>query len=194
MIGKTRIGRVTFVAIFLISGIFAVFIARYYFIHNDLSSIEIDNSKLEVFFKEEITDYGFVTRTYHINSATIVAQSFGYEINDYYKVDEYGLPEFFCNCVYGGDGHRELYVYKFQDDMVMQGTVDYEKLDLPDFDYWGANALQTEYDPETDSIKVYYSTDFHEELKVTYADFDMLHFILWNSTSATSIYTEGGTA
>jgi len=157
-----------------------------------IDSYEVSILGMSGFYRDETDELGFTIRDYYLNDATIVAESFGYSIDDYYlDIDYNGIPEILCNCVYGGDGHRELYVYKIQDDMIMQGMVDYEKIELPGFDYWGANALQTEYDPGTGSIRVYYSTDFHEELKVTYTDFDALHFILWDPTPAPSIYTGG---
>ena len=111
----------------------------------------------------------FYTRDYYTKyegKEYLIAESYGFEkeredtIKD---INGDGYTELICNCVSGGDGHPEVYI--FMKDLssssngpsVMRCNIDYEKLNLQDFFNWGINAFSTKYEPNNNRFAITYS-------------------------------------
>jgi len=133
-------------------------------------------SEMPFAFTENTDPYGFIIRTYY-DGEEPVAESFGYEIDDYYiDFDNDGLKELLCNCEYGVDGHREVYVYKTSKPS-LKGEYMFKEEDLPGLNYWGVNAVQTFYDPSKKAIIVsYYDTIRELDILLPLKDFDSFLF------------------
>lgn len=133
-------------------------------------------SEIPFFFTEDKDKYGFIIRTYY-DSETPIAESFGYKINDYYiDFDRDGVKELLCNCEYGVDGHREVYVFKIGKPS-LKGQYVFNIEDLPGLNYWGVNAVQTFYDPLENAIIVsYYDTIREEDILLPLQDFESFIF------------------
>ena len=96
----------------------------------------------------------------------LIMESFGFEkeredtIKD---INGDGYTELICNCVSGGDGHQEAYIYmrdlssSTNGPSVMRCNIDYEKLKLQDFYNWGVNAFSTKYEPNNNRFVITYS-------------------------------------
>ena len=113
------------------------------------------------------------------NKATVLAESWGFEIEDYiFDFNDDGLTDIICNTVCGGDGHRECYVYTVDQVLVRKGMVDRNA--FPDLNNWGANAMETWYDTDRGKICVFYSSSEQEEPKTVYVDLDSLAYREWN--------------
>ena len=96
----------------------------------------------------------------------LIMESFGFEkeredtIKD---INGDGYTELICNCVSGGDGHQEAYIYmrdlssSTNGPSVMRCNIDYEKLNLKDFYNWGVNAFSTKYEPNNNRFAITYS-------------------------------------
>ena len=96
----------------------------------------------------------------------LIMESFGFEkeredtIKD---INGDGYTELICNCVSGGDGHQEAYIYmrdlssSTNGPSVMRCNIDYEKLNLEDFYNWGVNAFSTRYEPNNNRFAITYS-------------------------------------
>lgn len=96
----------------------------------------------------------------------LIMESFGFEkeredtIKD---INGDGYTELICNCVSGGDGHQEAYIYmrdlssSTNGPSVMRCNIDYEKLELQDFYNWGVNAFSTKYEPNNNRFVITYS-------------------------------------
>ena len=96
----------------------------------------------------------------------LIMESYGFEkeredtIKD---IDGDGYTELICNCVSGGDGHPEAYIYmrdllsSTNGPSVMRCNIDYEKLNLQDFYNWGVNAFSTKYEPNNNRFAITYS-------------------------------------
>jgi len=114
--------------------------------------------------EEPIKDY-FVKRTYFIADAGNecfykVGESWGFEIEDYETdIDGDGLDELVCNCVWGGDGVREVYIYKIADGCLYIGTVDRKSSQIPEYCNNTASSFQSWYVKSKDSLYVQYDID-----------------------------------
>ena len=96
----------------------------------------------------------------------LIMESFGFEkeredtIKD---INGDGYTELICNCVSGGDGHQEAYIYmrdlssSTNGPSVMRCNIDYEKLNLKDFYNWGVNAFSTKYESNNNRFAITYS-------------------------------------
>ena len=137
---------------------------------------------LPLTYTEKSTPFGHIIRTY-FRGDTPVGESWGYSIDDCETdIDGDGVPELLCNCVYGGDGLRELNVYRQEGKMVMRGTV--SRASLPeDFFDWGMNAMQTWYDPESGKIGVLYSVNTEQgmERREELLEYDVLTYEPWEA-------------
>lgn len=111
----------------------------------------------------------FYTRDYYTTwngNDILIAESYGFEKEreDIIKdLDGDGYSELICNCVSGGDGHEEVYIFmrdlsnSSNTPSVLVGYIDYKKLDLPDFYNWGINAFITKYEPDEHRFVITYS-------------------------------------
>ncbi len=129
-----------------------------------LTVCRVKSDPLPLTYTEISTPFGHITRTY-FRGDTPVGESWGFTIDDCeVDVDGDGVPELLCNCVYGGDGLRELNVYRQEGETVMRGTV--SRAVLPeDFFDWGMNAMQTWYDPESGKIGVLYNVNTEQGME-----------------------------
>ena len=147
-----------------------------------LSACRVKSSPPPLTYTETSMSFGHITRTY-FRGDTPVGESWGFTIDDCETdIDGDGVPELLCSCVYGGDGLRELNVYRQEGETVMRGTV--SRAALPeDFYDWGANALQTWYDPESGKIGVLYSANTEQgmERREERMELDVLTYEPWEA-------------
>ena len=142
-------------------------------------SEKIPSFDQDVLYEEKTDGYGFTERTYVIGDQ-VVAESFGYENDDYaIDIDGDGINELVCNCMWGGDGHEETYVYKYEGDKTLVGFINWLKLDMPGLNYWGVNAVQTHYDSESGKILVKYYDAKEDAFRDIPVGFDQLEFTQW---------------
>lgn len=111
----------------------------------------------------------FYTRDYYTkydDKEYLIAESYGFEKEREDTIKDLngdGYTELICNCVSGGDGHQEVYI--FMKDLssstngpsVMRCNIDYEKMNLKDFFNWGINAFSTRYEPSNRRFAITYS-------------------------------------
>lgn len=111
----------------------------------------------------------FYTRDYYTKydgKEYLIAESYGFEKEREDTIKDLngdGYTELICNCVSGGDGHAEVYI--FMKDLssssngpnVMRCNIDYEKLNLQDFFNWGINAFSTKYELNNNRFAITYS-------------------------------------
>lgn len=175
-----------FILIFAVSGIAAVFASRKdcsetkgYSLPDDLY---VDFTMFSYYVEEELSP-GYVVRHHYFvgkegAEPLLYADSFGLETDDCcVDIDGDGCDELLCNNTYGGDGDRELYVYKARDGYIWEGTVNWTGEDLPGLDEYGSCAVMTRYAPEISKIVVDYDVG-HGPRKQRYFDFDRLNFEL----------------
>ena len=95
-----------------------------------------------------------------------IAESFGFEGTADWSVDldNKGWKELAANVQFGGDGHRNVFVYQRRGDTIWRGTMDLS--DLPNHDNWGANSVTAEYDPERELFRVRYAQKGTEDFGV----------------------------
>jgi len=109
------------------------------------------------------TNENFTIRTYYgtlSSVGAVIGESFGYSIYDTVKdLDGDGVTELICNCVSGGDGHRDVYVFRRKDGRVERGFIDLEQMELPGWNDWGVNSYATYYDADADTFCVSYDTE-----------------------------------
>ena len=126
---------------------------------------------------------GHIIRTYYLrewNGKTdvSVAESFGFGIDDHtVDLDGDGVDELVCNCTFGGDGARRVYVYRLNGDTVERGMLDEECIELSDFFDWGVNAVQEYYDAAAGNFVLEYATkDSVRTVHCGYEDFTFAGF------------------
>ena len=92
-----------------------------------------------------------------------IAESFGFEGPTDYSVDLDGKDwkELAANVQFGGDGHRNVFVYQRRGDGIWKGVLDFSH--LPNHDNWGANSVTAEFDPERSLFRVRYAQKGTEE-------------------------------
>ena len=95
-----------------------------------------------------------------------IAESFGFEGPQDFSVDLDGTgeKELAANVQYGGDGHRNVFVYQRRGDGIWKGVLDLAH--LPNHDNWGANSVTAEYDPERGAFRVRYAQKGTKEFAV----------------------------
>ncbi len=85
-------------------------------------------------------------RTYYANTSwgqMPIAESFGYEINDYiYDYDKDGITELICNVTYG-DGAERVFAYRLHDGVVKKGYMEGDF--LSDINTNGVGAIRERY-------------------------------------------------
>ncbi|MBR0441905.1 MAG: hypothetical protein IJK25_08235, partial [Firmicutes bacterium] len=122
---------------------------------------------LSGFYTEEFVGGAHRIRTYYLSGAEALgpaAESFGFEIDDVSRdLDGDGVPELICSCVYGGDGVRQVVVYRIKGKTVERGVINTELLGLRDWYDWGANSLHSFWDGEKGVFIVAYSTEDGEK-------------------------------
>lgn len=129
-------------------------------------------------YVEEIDSYEFITRDYY-DEDKIVAESFGYEIDDYFvDIDLDGQKELVCNCQYEVDGHKEVYVFK-HNMPGKRGEIIFDESDLPGLNYWGVNAVQTAYIPEKNAFGLFYFDAIKQEDTIKYL-YDLKGFYFYD--------------
>ena len=129
------------------------------------------------FYYESETGFGHRQRVYTSGQGKVLGESWGFEIDDYIlDVNGDGLTDLVCNVVFGGDGHRECYVYTMDQGRVMLGLVD--RSSFPDLYDWGANAMETWYDEEKGQVCVIYSSG-QDKPETVYVDPDDLVYTEW---------------
>ena len=111
----------------------------------------------------------FYTRDYYTKydgKDYLIAESYGFEKErgDVIKdINGDGYSELICNCVSGGDGHPEAYIFmrdlssSSNGPSVMRCNIDYEKLSLDGFFNWGINSFSTKYEPNNNRFAITYS-------------------------------------
>lgn len=126
---------------------------------------------------------GHIIRTYYLcelngKADVPVAESFGFGIDDRtVDLDGDGVDELVCNCTFGGDGARRVYVYRLNGDTVERGMLDEERIKLPDFFNWGVNAVQEYYDAAAGNFVLEYATkDSVRTVHCDYEDFTFAGF------------------
>jgi beta-lactamase regulating signal transducer with metallopeptidase domain len=88
-----------------------------------------------------------------------LAESFGFKRDDHIvDLDGDGVAELVCNCVFGGDGVRRVYVYRRNGDVIERGSIDYDRLNLAAWNNWGANSTSEWYDTMTGKLEVEYAS------------------------------------
>lgn len=95
-----------------------------------------------------------------------IAGSFGYDGPQDWSVDLDGTgeKELAANVQYGGDGHRDVFVYQRRGDTIWKGVLDLS--DLPNHDNWGVNSTTAEYDPKKGVFRVRYAQKGTEDFGV----------------------------
>ena len=95
-----------------------------------------------------------------------IAVSFGFEgpQDDSVDLDNRDWKELAANVQFGGDGHRNVFVYQRRGDGIWRGTLDLT--DLPNHDNWGANSVTAEFDPEKELFRVRYAQKGTEDFGV----------------------------
>lgn len=114
------------------------------------------------FYEEETNAVGHITRRYYLcpenGERLCVGESFGYEIDDYIvDLDGDGISELVCNCTFGADGTRRVYVFRIRGGKVERGTLAPDAVILTDFINRGA-AAQEFYNAESGDFCLQYST------------------------------------
>lgn len=91
------------------------------------------------------------------NGTFPIAESFGFDGPQDYDLDLDGSggEELAANVQYGGDGHRDVFVYQRRGDTIWKGVLDLS--DLPNHDNWGVNSTTAEYDPAAKLFRVRYT-------------------------------------
>ncbi len=146
-----------------------------------------------VYHEDEELYQDFIIRRYYIKGPeegaepVLFGESFGFGIDDHYAdIDGDGRAELLCNCTYGGDGVRRLFVYKLEGNCILEGVVAWDAEDLPGLDDYGAGAIQTWYDASNDRIVIDYCTGPDSQTKL-FPGPNVLKFtpkvsILWYNT------------
>ena len=121
------------------------------------------------YYVDETGFDGWATRTYYAKgtdgSNIVIAKSYGFENDDYVlDIDGDGKTELVCNCVAGGDCHKEVYIFDKDTDGIKIGYVNWLKLGIDDIDYWGCNAVCTYYDASANKIVIKYCSSQTEEM------------------------------
>ena len=115
-------------------------------------------------------------RTYYTHTSqgqVPIAESFGYEIDDYISdLDGDGTTELICNVTYGFDAVERIYVYRLHDGVVERGYINEETVFSPS-DIWGVGAIAERYDAEQKKFlltltKEDGSTQTHEQSDYTH--------------------------
>ena len=106
---------------------------------------------------------GFYQRRYIIrtwnNELGLLAESFGFTIDDHSAdLDGDGVTELICNCVFGGDGARRVYVYRRSGNVIERGRIDYDRLNMTAWDDWGVNSTAEWYDAASGKLLVEYAS------------------------------------
>jgi len=148
------------------------------------------------YFKDNKQEDDFKIRTYYGKTSDgkeiVIAESFGYSIDTYVvDIDGDGITELLSNSVYGADSHKELYVFKQSCDNIQIGYVNWEKLNIPDLNYWGCNAVSTAYIPDENCIQIIYcSNEADDGIKTIKTGFDILDYNDWNRIDYPSVEVE----
>ncbi len=138
----------------------------------------------DCYYKDNRMDE-WIERTYYNGSGQIIGESFGFTIDDYgarqqdFIVDLNGdnKRELVCNCEFGGDGARRVYVFTKISDRILRGEVNLEAL-FPDADV-SANALFTYYDDNSGDLIALCPEDPTD--RVVHLGVDDLVFTEWNA-------------
>ena len=95
-----------------------------------------------------------------------IAESFGFDGPRDFAVDldSKDWKELVTNVQYGGDGHRNVFVYQRRGDTIWKGVLDLT--DLPNHDNWGANSVTAEFDPEKGVFRIRYAQKGTEDFGV----------------------------
>ncbi len=111
----------------------------------------------------------FYTRDYYAKydgKDYLIAESYGFEKEREDTIKDLngdGYTELICNCVSGGDGHPEVYIFmrdlsnSSNTPSVLVGYIDKEKLILQDYFNWGINSFLTTYEPNQNRFAITYS-------------------------------------
>ena len=122
---------------------------------------------------EPIKGY-FYHRDYYIadydeNCFYKVGEAWGFEIEDYVvDIDGDGADELVCNCMWGGDGVREVYVYKLKDEYLWIGNVNEDACEIPEFFENASSSFQSWYVESKNAVYIQYDIDAegHHETRV----------------------------
>ena len=133
--------------------------------------------------KEELPSW--YTRKYILyvdGEEMLAAQTFGLQNSDYFvDIDGDGKNELISNCMWGGDGHEEVYVFRYNGEYIEIGFVNWLNLDMKGLNYWGVNAVQTHYDDNNNVILLKYADrDTLVEIPI---ETDSLEYSRWLSNA-----------
>lgn len=132
-------------------------------------------------YTDTIDGRGYIIRQYYDPSGEIIGESFGYEIDDYLvDYDHDGRKELVCNCVYGGDCCRRVYVYKQFRNKYYCGSFTVSDDTFPGLDYWGNNAIAIYYDRVLERFKAEYYSQLNKENITVLLSVDDLEYNVTN--------------
>lgn len=132
-----------------------------------------------------------------------IARCFGFGMDDYVvDLDGDGVTELVCNCVYGGDGHSNVSVFRRNDGVIEQGRIDTERVDMTGWVDWGANSTGSCFDPEDGVFLFSYDTEagpverrFYDLSPFKFEEFAVLDADAWVAFATLSLLPtadEGG--
>lgn len=123
----------------------------------------------------EIDLFGFCVNHYYadVNGKEIaIADTFGnYHADIALDIDNDGKSELIANIMYGGDGHKEVYVFDNIDGQIMVGRLKRDEDTHPGIYWWGVNAVQTEYDAINQVFVIHYAVKQGEKTVVEHAEY-----------------------
>lgn len=157
-------------------------------------------------YYEDTIEPTFITRNYYTkinNVEYCIAESFGFgkERDDIsLDIDGDGIEELICNCTYGGDGHQEVYIFKrnmntnTEIPSILIGKIDSKKVKLPELHDWGANAILTGYDKDTNRFWINYSkgNEIKNDYSTVYLDLnDAMNIFAFEDFNSITSKTKG---
>ncbi|MDO5331980.1 MAG: hypothetical protein Q4E99_04800, partial [Bacillota bacterium] len=106
-------------------------------------------------------------------------------IDDYIvEIDGDGVNDLICNCIFGGDGHKEAYIFKNNKGNIKRGYFDRKQLkDLPEDLIDLVSSVITEFDSSKKQLRVdYISLKKDSEYTTLYKDLNEC-MIIWEDWS-----------
>ena len=132
----------------------------------------------------EQTMPGFIIQNYYTEVGSeekCIAQIFGYTVPgpEVYSrdLDEDGINELICNCIYG-TGARRVYIYRNNDGVIEKGSLAYDLWDNAMFagiTNMGASYIEENYIADTNTFEIVYPTEKGSET-IVIEDIDMFTF------------------
>ena len=100
---------------------------------------------------------GFINRSYMDSKGNVIAESFGFEIDDYVTdLNGDGTNELICNCTYGADGHKEVHIYVTHANAVLLSVLEPDAINAPDYKDISDSCWSSYYDSVSGSFILIY--------------------------------------